>query len=226
MNSITITTPTGYVYPVSTAPGSCSEVLALDGTKPLYCAAPARRHALDLRELGRGRLSATYCDEHGGAARAQHQLAHEWLACAPPEVGEAVDVLDAGTLALGSEHAVIVVRREGPIWLAYRGIGSHMLQVKNPRGGKLNRDGKPDTYLCRRTGERKWRGAHSFATEEEAIEAATVAWRAGVAERVEQIRRARGGTLVWGVPVEPRDEPRIVRVEHGSAWDAIQRGER
>lgn len=213
-----LTTPTGYTYPVSTAPGACGEYVSLD--PPTRCAADAVRHAVDLRELERGRLSATYCREHGGPARALHELAHSWLTCAPPSVGDEGAVLDAGTMALTSEHALVVVRPEGPIWLAYLGIGSHLQQVANPLGGKLTRDGRPNTYLCRRTGERKWRGAHSFASREAATEAATVEWRRGVVARVDEIRRARGGRLDWGLTVEPRAEPRIVLVERGSAWDA------
>lgn len=64
----------------------------------------------------------------------------------------------------------------------------------------------------------------STRTVEQAIAIGTADWARHVEQTVERIRTARGGTLDWGAPVEPRESPIIVRPEPGeSAWDAIDR---
>lgn len=64
----------------------------------------------------------------------------------------------------------------------------------------------------------------NFADEAEAAAAGRAAWAKRVAERVAAIREARGGTLDWGVPVEPRAGPIILKPTAGeTAWAAAGR---
>ena len=45
-------------------------------------------------------------------------------------------------------------------------------------------------------------------------------WHARLQERIERIREARGGTLAWGVPVEPPRAPQILELTAvAGAWD-------
>lgn len=221
----TITTATGLTHEVASAPGSCREIVDLGAVPTRYCAEPARRYALDLRHLDRGSLREAFCEAHGGTDRALRLLAESWMAAAPASVGDAAAVEQAGALSLTSRAVYVVVRPEHGIWLAWIGIGSHLLQVANPAGGKLSRDGRP-LYHRTASGEKRWRGAMSFRSAESAESAAVDAWRKNVAESVERIRRARGETLSWGLPVKPRTEPIVLKLgEHGSAWDAVTRGE-
>lgn len=82
----------------------------------------------------------------------------------------------------------------GPAWIAGVGIGSHYREV-----------GRADT-------------------REEALALALSAWRIGLAAEVGAIRAARGGTLAWGMPVEPRTEPLLVEPADGvCTWDALAR---
>ena len=166
-----------------------------------------------------GRPSAhggPYCIEHGGEARARTAAENDWNHLAPESVGGEAAVQRAGCLALDSADVYVVVRPERDHWLAWLGIGSHMIVVRH--GGMTARD--------RRRVERghrpSMRPSCSYPSQEAATEGALVAWRARVAEDVAEITAARGGTLAWGLPIEPRDQPRIiVLAEHGSAWDAL-----
>jgi hypothetical protein len=79
-------------------------------------------------------------------------------------------------------------------WLAQLGVGSHV------------------------------RAVGAFATRAEAVEAGLAAWRSGLEREMAAISKARGGTLEWGMPVEPRAEPIVVEPRPGeSAWDAYER---
>ena len=157
-----------------------------------------------------------YCPAHGGELRARAAAARDWNRLAPESVGGEAAVQRAGCLALDSADAYVVVRPERDHWLAWLGIGSHMMPVRH--GGMTARD--------RRRVERGYspsgKPSCSYASQVAATAAALVAWRARVAEDVAEITAARGGTLTWGVPVEPRAEPRVIVLgEHGSAWDAL-----
>lgn len=62
----------------------------------------------------------------------------------------------------------------------------------------------------------------AYPTRSEALEHGTEAWRVWVALAVHAIREARGGTLAWGVAIEPLDAPVLVEPACGqSAWDAV-----
>lgn len=62
------------------------------------------------------------------------------------------------------------------------------------------------------------------ATREEAIERGVEAWRKNLARRVEEIRTARGGTLEWGIPLDPLKEPVVIESMPGeSSWDTYHR---
>ena len=91
-------------------------------------------------------------------------------------------------------HHTASVRERRRPWLAQLGIGGMIEQV----------------------------GA--FAARDEALAAALVAWRQRVDATVEAIRRARGGTLEWGLAVEPRSTPIVVEPREGEgSWDAYAR---
>ena len=128
-------------------------------------------------------------------------------------------MLDAGLLALTSREAYVVVRPEHGVWLAWLGLGSHLLAVSNPEGGRRDREGKLATRRGR-GGARVVKGAKSFASRENALSAATAAWGRNLEERIACITRARGGTLAWGRPLAPLAEPIVIELGvHGSAWD-------
>ena len=64
----------------------------------------------------------------------------------------------------------------------------------------------------------------AFASREEALAAALVAWRQRVDATVAAITRARGGTLEWGLAIEPRSAPIVVEPREGEgSWDAYAR---
>lgn len=171
--------------------------------------------------VGRPDAVAAYCDEHGGESRARIHASSSWDYVAPESVGDHDDVENAGCMGLQSPHAYVVVRQvaqeQGGKWLAWLGLGSLLTPVANPNGQRRNRGGRMGKYADR--------PATSFPTRSEALEAATIAWRCGLQARVEAIRRARGGSLDWGTPVEPLSEPIIIVLEQGdsrSAWDVAQ----
>lgn len=63
-----------------------------------------------------------------------------------------------------------------------------------------------------------------FETAEEAERTGRLAWRKRLDRDVAEITAARGGTLDWGVPIEPRTEPIVLRPAVGiSAWDEVAR---
>lgn len=165
---------------------------------------------------GRPDAVAAYCLEHGGEERARALAERDWNYVAPESVD---DVEDAGCMGLQSTHAYVVVRQvppaQGGVWLAWLGLGSLLTPVVNPKGERRPRGG-------RRQGKYQDRPLTSFPARNEALEAARAQWRRELTARVEEIRRARGGTLGWGTPVEPLDEPIIILLEQGdsrSAWN-------
>src|SRR5690606_1305472 len=159
---------------------------------------------------------AAFCDEHGGEARARALAERDWNYVAPESVD---DVEDAGCMGLQTPHAYVVVRQvppaQGGVWLAWLGLGSFRTSVAHPGGERRPRGG-------RRQGKCQDRPPTSFPTRNEALEAARAQWQRGLTARVEEIRRARGGTLAWGTPVEPLEEPIVILLEQGdsrSAWE-------
>jgi hypothetical protein len=82
-------------------------------------------------------------------------------------------------------------------WLAYLGLGSY----SDPIG--------------------------AFESREKAIKIGTEIWREKLTARVDLIREKRGGTLDWGIPVEPRSDPILIEPLPGeNSWDAAIRLER
>lgn len=163
-------------------------------------------------------VGGPYCDEHGGLERANAQAAQDWMLVAPPEVGDGEAVMAAGAAGLDTTHAYVVVRPEKSSWVALLGLGSHQIQVHHGRPSARQRGGRRHR---RRFGRQ---GTAAFATREEALAEAVAQWKARVSARVEEVRAARGGTLDWGVPVEPLDEPVVVEVGEGeNAWQAAYR---
>lgn len=162
-----------------------------------------------------------YCEAHGGEPRARSEAEHEWVYLAPASVGGDDEVQAAGCLALHTVEAYVVIRREGGHWLAWLGLGSMLDPVVGDRPNGVARrwarrhpgEPLPERFVSR-----------VFATRAGAIAGATETWARRVAARTEEIRSARGGTLEWGVPVEPLREPLIVEPADGeTAWDVVQR---
>jgi len=177
---------------------------------------------------GRPDAVAAYCAEHGGEERARAEAERDWMRVAPASVGGPEEVEHAGTDCLRTPEAYVVLRRmppaQGGVWLAWLGLGSALTPVENPHPRvRLRADGKVRT---RSHGRTKSNGRKAFAARELALAAATAAWAERVRERVEEIRRARGGTLDWGTPVEPLAEPIVIDLEPGSdeagAWEAAK----
>jgi hypothetical protein len=64
----------------------------------------------------------------------------------------------------------------------------------------------------------------TYTTAAEAEQAGRAAWRARLDHDVQRIRELRGGTLGWGLPVQPATDPMIVRPRPGECgWDAYAR---
>lgn len=144
---------------------------------------------------GRKQVRACYCSEHGGETRSRNEVLGSWTLYAPEAAGDDAAVLIAGALALGAEHQCIVVY--APFaggWTASLGVGLHYKPIET-----------------------------TWPTEEAAVQGATRVWRAELGWAVGKIREARGGTLGWGVPVEPRAEPYILRLEDGQSGYAAYR---
>lgn len=163
-----------------------------------------------------------YCGAHGGHARALEVAQSDWSYLAPASVGDAKAVLDAGLRSLSSEHVYVVVRpcTFSGVWLVWLGLGSHLAPVPRP---DYDGCGRPGCRSCREglgCGRRK----HAHPSLEAARAAGVAAWRENLTRTVEEIRAQRGGTLAWGAPIEPREEPTVLVLdEHGSAWDAVVR---
>lgn len=170
-------------------------VFLLDGPKgPKPCGRPAE---LVERQCpaGRGTVSAAYCVEHGGTERASTETAREWAFAAPASVGGMEEVLEAGARQLGSSERVLVVRAtpEGR-WVIQLGVGGHLVSA------------------C----------PGSAVSREVALDAGLWLWRERVRATVESIRAARGGSLEWGIPIEPQAYPVVLELEPtANAWDAL-----
>jgi|GEM_PF-4157850 len=179
------------------------------------------RTAVEVRlpcPAGRPDATACYCEEHGGLARAEREAHADWNYAAPESVGDAGAVLDAGCDCLRTTEAYVVLRQTtqetGGNWLAWLGLGTALTQVPNPE--PRMRRGRPRT---------DGRGQYSFSARVYAEQAAREMWAEGVTRRVAEIRAARGGTLDWGVAVEPLDAPIVILLEQGderSAWDVAK----
>lgn len=172
-------------------------------------------------ECPAGRPDATggpYCDAHGGEARARQEAGRDWNYLAPESVGGVEAVLRAGTMALDSRHAYIVVRPnvDGG-WFSWVGLGSIQEAVPRPDYAGC---GRPKCRSCREGKGCGRGGQHKHASGAAAAAAASRTWRALVGARVAEIQAARGDTLLWGSPVEPLTEPVLVCLEAGqNAWD-------
>jgi len=196
-------------------------IALIDLTTGARCGLPGHEARLPCPAGRPDAVGGPYCEEHGGHARAQEDAEREWNYLAPASVGDAAAVLDAGSMGLRTPEAYIVIRQtpesQGGTWLAWLGLGSMMRPV--PSGAPPNRRGG---RAHKRAGEKRARtGTRAFGWRAAAEAAAVVAWRRNVRNTVEVIRDHRGGTLDWGVPVEPLDAPIVIALEgcSGSAWD-------
>lgn len=177
------------------------------------CANRAVRYVADLTHLRRGKVGACECDEHGGAARAIERIQTDWLYVAPDEAGDVESVMAAGTECLRTPDAYIVLRQEHGRWLAWLGLGTMLRQVQMRDTPRLHK-GRP--YMR----GNKPRGLMAADTREEAMAKARARWRLELEQHVDAIIEMRGGTLDWGVPVEPAHEPVVVDApERKCGWD-------
>ena len=160
-----------------------------------------------------------YCAAHGGVALAFSNAVLDWNHAAPASVGDAAAVQRAGTMALCTEHAYVVIRSmPDHVWLAFLGVGTHLTEVENPHATlQRYRSGR-----VRLSGSRlRPKGACAFPSRVEALSAGVMAWRQCIEARVAEIRVARGGTLTWGLAVEPLVEPIIVEAGPGECASEI-----
>ena len=132
-----------------------------------------------------------YCEEHGGYTRARNEANTNWLVLAPASVGDIRAVQTAGSLGLRGRHTTLVIKCVNNYWFAYRGTGRRAENIPNN-----------DAI------------AH-FQTKAEAIEKAVKVWKVKFDERIEYIRKARGGTLDWGHSITLMTEPNILTVADG-----------
>lgn len=173
-------------------------------------------------ECPAGRPNATggpYCNAHGGRARALEEAQRDWNYLAPESVGNTAAVQAAGTRALDTRHAYIVVRpNPDGGWFSWLGLGS--LQEQVPRADYVG-CGRPKCRSCREGKGCGRGGRHVHPSGAAAAAAAHRLWRVMLAARVDEIRAARGGTLTWGVPIAPLTEPVLVSLNHHTenAWD-------
>lgn len=220
--------------------GPCCEFVDLPTAK--HCGHSGERVTLPCPAGRPDAVGGPYCEEHGGRARAQREAECDWNHLAPASVGDEEDVQDAGCMGLTTRHAYLTIQHEPAgagravdRWLASLGIGSHMVQVANPatrvswQPGEHAPKGAPrrkrNAYRAYAETKEEWRircatvGGYAFLTRESAIAEGTRVWRETLATRVEEIRRARGGTFNWGVEIEPLAEPIIVESASSSSWD-------
>lgn len=216
-----IITATGREYDTRIVRGRCAALLDYR-TPDVRCGAECdAAHVVGVDMLRQSAVRAEpLCAAHGGVEEQCARYTGDWMLAAPASV---VDVLDAGCMALQSPDAIVQIRPERGRWLAWRGIGGMMIQVRNPaHRPKTRSDGSPRT----RGGKHGQRpaGGCAFATQADALDSALAAWRTGVAARVAEVAAARGGTLAWGMPIEPASSPRVILLREGeNAWDAFSR---
>lgn len=201
---------------------TCVHYVDTDGSR-VQCGAPGV--AVTLR-CPAGRPDASggpFCELHGGAERAQRFAAGDWNYAAPESVGDAEAVLEAGAACLRTEHAYVVLvdmgrREDGPWpWRAFLGLGTHQIPVLNPSPRvRVRANGEP-----RNDG----RGRNTFQSLADARAAAVREWQRVLTARIDEITHMRGGTLEWGVPVEPLPQPVVIEIpadETRSAWDLAE----
>jgi hypothetical protein len=161
-------------------------------------------------------LGGPWCAQHGGLLRALAEAERDWNWLAPEIVGGPDDVMDAGSLGLQTVHVYIVLRPERGRWLAWLGLGGMLEQVPRLEYAGCGRK------ACRNCARGKYCGKrqHAFFDRETALRDATTVWRERLAERIVEIRHARGGTLAWGIEVAPRADPIVLEITEGeNAWD-------
>lgn len=203
---------------------SCVEMAQVIGSRGLTfvrCGSAADAVRLPCPAGRPDAIGGPYCAEHGGIERAEREARASWDFVAPATVGSSADVHRAGTEVLRTPERYIVVRQlseaQGGAWVAALGLGSLMSPVENPAAVPSRRGGARH----RRSGGRP-SGTQGFRELEDALAAARALWAQRLAARVEAIRVARGGTLEWGLPVEPAAEPIVIVLEQGdqrSGWD-------
>lgn len=206
----------GETYAVQVDVGTCAdrhlETLRL-------CGARAPRVFVEGLPHDRPRLRACYCEAHGGTERALSDLRSDWFVLAPARVGGVEEVMAAGVEGLTSVNAYVVVRLLQGKWLAWVGIGSMLHAVSNPHA-------KPaytkNGYVKKRKG--RIRGLYAFESREAALEQGVQSWTALLDAKLRGVQNRRGGTLEWGVPIEPLGEPIVIEPQEGeSAWDIVSR---
>jgi len=179
-------------------------------------AIPAARVALRCPADRPDAIGGPYCEGHGGAERAQREAESSWDYLAPASVGSSDEVRAAGNRRLGSEHTFVVLRELaaecGGGWEVGLGVGDDYRRLRTGLPRLKRKSGRgPLGELTSRYGDR-----------ESALAAGLSEWRSTLALKIEAVRSARGGTLAWGVPIEPRSEPVLLECPVGrSALQAM-----
>lgn len=207
-----------------TSPNSCRKILSADPIR--HCDRPGTTISLPCPSGRPNAEGGPYCDAHGGQERAQREAECDWNYQAPASVGDADAVLAAGNLSLNSRDAYLVIRqeagKEGGVksdrWLAWLGLGSLLTGVRGPGSTPHRRRGEAKADYQARIAL----GGFAFRSREEALAEGARVWRESLTAHVAEIRRARGGTLSWGIPVEPLAEPIVVEATGRNAWDVAR----
>ena len=190
----------------------CVHVIEVEGIDSFECGRPGEGVVLPTPGDRRPAVGGPYCPVHGGVERARRVAEADWAYAAPASVGGMYEVERAGSWSLMTEHAYVVLRRHESVWLAWVGLGSHLIEVENP-GARVRFTSHGNVRMAR--SRLRPRGACSFRERDAALDAAVGAWRAKVAARVAEIKEARGGTLAWGLPVEPLTAPIVIEAAPG-----------
>lgn len=217
------------------------------------CAAPATRLFVDAGG-SRGVTGQCLCDAHGGESAALEYLRRDWDVLAPLSVRDVTGAGTTGLATpemivriLRERDEIIADRWDVAIvfddlphrpehipptrsfgteakahsWadaltaLALRSEISH-----RPAGVRA----RPRPWIAQIGIGSMARHVGAYATREEAIDRGIEAWRANLERRIQEIRAMRGGTLDWGVPVTPREQPMLIESLPGeSSWDTYER---
>lgn len=199
--------------------GPCVELLDLS-TPLRRCGRPGVGVSLPCPSGRPNAVGGPYCEEHGGLARAQHEAETEWDYVAPASVGDSEAVLSAGCASLDSSNVYVVLRHEGSRWLAWLGVGGHMVGVHAP-GTRPHRKHHESKAAYE---ERCRAGGYAFASREAAEAEGVRVWRETVDRDVADITRQRGGTLSWGMPIAPLADPVVIDATGRNAWDCVGTG--
>lgn len=220
---------------------------------PMRCASTAIRLSVDPGGC-RSTVSDCLCDEHGGTETALARLRRDWDVLAPLSVRDVngtgttglatpemiVRILRERDEIIADRWDVAIVSDDLPhrpehipptrsfgteakahSWAdALIALGLRHAITHRPAGVRA----RPRPWIAQIGIGSMARHVGAYATREEAIDRGIEAWRANLERRIQEIRAMRGGTLDWGIPVTPREQPMLIESLPGeSSWDTYER---